>query len=174
MTKEEKQKYFESKLVVGTKIKISKEYVENGKYHFKENEIITLVEGTFEFDNGLCTENQKCPAIWNPKLKEFDSIYHLFGNNFDDWYNCEILNNLNWSEPKPPIDGVSFYDHITCDTPLGLIKIEWKSWKNNDSYSLLINDKWIGAEYELEDAKDLALKILIDTRNDLNKLLGIN
>lgn len=98
MTKEEKQKYFESKLVVGTKIKISKEYVENGKYHFKENDIITLIEGEFEIENGLYTEIQKCPAIWNPELKEYDSIYHLFGNNFDNWFDCEILNNLPCSK----------------------------------------------------------------------------
>ena len=174
MTKEEKQKYFESKLVVGTKIRIGKKFSEGvlGRNFLKENDIITLVEGEFEVENGLYTENQKCPAIWNPELKEYDSIYHLFGNNFDGWFDCEILNNINWSEPKPPVEGVSYYDHVVCDTPLGLMKIVWKSWKTNSSYDLFINDKWIGAEYEIENAKDLALKFLIDTRNDLNKLLG--
>ena len=174
MTKEEKQKYFESKLVVGTKIRIGKKFSEGvlGRNFLKENDIITLVEGEFEVENGLYTEIQKCPAIWDPELKEYDSIYHLFDNNFDNWLDCEIINNLPWSEISCPIDGVSYYDHITCNTSLGLLKIEWKSWKTNSSYDLFINDKWIGAEYEIENAKDLALKFLIDTRNDLNKLLG--
>ena len=66
MTKEEKQKYFESKLVVGTKIKIGKKFSGGvlGRNFLKENDIITLVEGEFEVENGLCTEIQKCPAIW--------------------------------------------------------------------------------------------------------------
>ena len=100
MTNEEKQKYFESKLVVGTKIKIGKKYLEeiSERNFLKENDIITLVEGEFEIENGLYTEIQKCPAIWNPELKEYDSIYHLFGNNFDNWFDCEILNNLPCSK----------------------------------------------------------------------------
>ena len=93
-----------------------------GKNFLKENDIITLVEGEFEVENGLYTEIQKCPAIWNPELKEYDSIYHLFDNNFDNWLDCEIINNLPWSEISCPIDGVSYYDHITCNTSLGLLK----------------------------------------------------
>ena len=39
---------------------------------------------------------------------------------------------LKWSDPAPPKKGVSFYDHVIADTPLGPILLEWKSWKDHD------------------------------------------
>lgn len=42
---------------------------------------------------------------------------------------------LEWSEPKPPTKDVCSYDHIIAATPLGEIRIEWKSWKSYDSPS---------------------------------------
>ena len=44
---------------------------------------------------------------------------------------------LNWTEPAKPKEGVSSYDHVMCDTPLGKAMIEWKSWK--DSPTMRIN-----------------------------------
>lgn len=40
---------------------------------------------------------------------------------------------LEWSDPKPPTKGISHYDHVTAETPLGQIMLEWKSWKEHDS-----------------------------------------
>lgn len=40
---------------------------------------------------------------------------------------------LVWSEPSAPT-GYCFYDHCVADTPVGPIRIEWKSWKKYDSY----------------------------------------
>ena len=80
---------FEEKLIVGAKIKIGKQYAQN--YGFKAGEVITLVDGSFEYDNGLYTENQSAPAIWNEGEKEFDSIYHLFGNHFETFLDCEVI-----------------------------------------------------------------------------------
>lgn len=79
----------EDKLIVGTKIKIGKACAE--KSGFKEGEVIELVDGEFEYDNGLYTENQHCPAIWAETRKEFDSIYHLFGNDLEDFLDSEII-----------------------------------------------------------------------------------
>lgn len=85
MTTEE----LEEKLVVGAKIKIGKMYA---KEHFcTEGEILELVEGFFEHDNGLYTENQSAPAIWDESQKCFESIYHLFGNELEDFADCEVL-----------------------------------------------------------------------------------
>ena len=40
---------------------------------------------------------------------------------------------LTWIEPKKPDGGKeSFYDHVTAETPLGPIHLEWKSWKDHD------------------------------------------
>lgn len=40
---------------------------------------------------------------------------------------------LQWSTPRPPTKGVSHYDHVVAETPLGPIMLEWKSWKETDS-----------------------------------------
>lgn len=61
----------EEKLVVGAKIKIGEKYAVNSG--FVAGEIIELVEGHFEYDNGLYTEDQTVPSIWDKKSKDFDS-----------------------------------------------------------------------------------------------------
>lgn len=76
----------EEELVVGVKIKLGKNYAE--KYGFVPEEVIELIEGYFEHDNGLYTETQTSPAIWDGE--EFHSIYHLFGNKLEYWMDCEI------------------------------------------------------------------------------------
>lgn len=85
-TKEE----LEEKLIVGTKIQIGKKYSE--QYGFKEGEIIELMEGYFERDNGLFTVEETAPSVWCKKQKDFDSIYHLFGNDLENFLDCKILN----------------------------------------------------------------------------------
>jgi len=77
------------KLIVGTKIKIGKKYADD--FGFDEGQVIELVEGYFEYENGLYTETQSCPAIWDESQKDFDSIFHLFGNDLEYWYDCEIV-----------------------------------------------------------------------------------
>lgn len=79
----------EEKLVVGAKIKIGKLYAE--EFGFDEGQIIELVQGYFEHDNGLYTETQMAPAIWVEDQKEYDSIYHLFGNNLENFLDCEVI-----------------------------------------------------------------------------------
>lgn len=76
-------------LIIGAHVKIGDEYAKT--YRFKSGEIITLIEGFFEYDNGLYCETQISPAIFDYDEKEFDSIYHLFGNNFENILDCEIL-----------------------------------------------------------------------------------
>lgn len=64
---------------------------------------------------------------------------------------------MQWTEPSKPLDGVSYYDHVILKTPIGDIIIEWKSWKEMDSYCITLNgDKWIGSEYDLDSAKNKA------------------
>jgi len=41
---------------------------------------------------------------------------------------------MKWSDHREG-DGVhSYYDHVETTTPFGVIRIEWKSWKEYDSY----------------------------------------
>ena len=89
LTVEERKYELEKILVVGAKIKIGKEYAEENSC--VEGEIFELVEGHFEYDNGLYTEDQTAPSIWEEISKEFNSIYHLFGNNLENFMDCELL-----------------------------------------------------------------------------------
>lgn len=77
----------ESKLIIGARIKIGKEYSET--FSFDEGQILELIEGHFEYDNGLYISDQTAPAIWDDG--DFQSIYHLFGNFLGDFLDCEVL-----------------------------------------------------------------------------------
>jgi len=78
----------EEKLIIGAKIKIGKEYAEYTQ-NFKEAEIIELIEGSFDEDNGLYCYTSYAPAVFVEH--DFESIYHLFGNNLEDFKDCEII-----------------------------------------------------------------------------------
>jgi hypothetical protein len=86
-----KNKDLEKKLVVGARIRIGEKYRKSSAGLFKTNQIIELVEGIFEYDNGLYTTYQTCPAWWDEKAKEFESIYHLFENDLSDFMDCEVV-----------------------------------------------------------------------------------
>ena len=49
-----------------------------------------MVEGHFEYDNGLYTEYQTAPSWWDAE-EDFESIYHLFGNKLEDFMDCEVV-----------------------------------------------------------------------------------
>lgn len=86
------KKAYKERLKVGTQIRIGEKYAKESYGQFKAGEVITLVEGHFEYDNGLYCEDQICPAIWNKEEKDFDSIFHLFGNDLERFLDCEIIN----------------------------------------------------------------------------------
>lgn len=90
--RERRMRDLEQKLKVGTKIKIGPEYAKATNNVFTAGEVITLIEGWFENDNGLYTEGVTCPSI--PSVTEgddFDSIYHLFENDLSLFLDCEII-----------------------------------------------------------------------------------
>lgn len=84
-----KIEWFEDNLIVGAKVRIGKKYAEQN--NCIEGEILELIEGHFEHDNGLYTEDQTAPSIWVEKQKDFESIYHLFGNEFENFLDCEVV-----------------------------------------------------------------------------------
>lgn len=93
-TKEYLKKNIEPLLVVGAQIKIGRCYAKEVG-GFKPGEVITLIEGYFERDNGLYTVTETAPSIWDEWSRDFDSIYHLFGNDLENWYDCEIIKSNN-------------------------------------------------------------------------------
>jgi len=80
----------EENLQIGTKIRIGEKYAKT--YGFEPNEIIELIEGHFDEYNGLYCYASTAPAIYNEHQKEYDSIFHLFGNDIENFMDCEILN----------------------------------------------------------------------------------
>ena len=76
-------------LKIGDKIKIGKKY--SKKSYLKPGQIITLIKGFFDYYNGLYDETQVAPSIWNKYDEDYDSIYHLFGNDLEDFQDCQIV-----------------------------------------------------------------------------------
>ncbi len=75
----------------GDKIKFGKKWCEEmGEEHLL-GKTIMLTPQIFEYDNGLYSEEQECPGIYNKEAQESDSIYHLFGNNLESFYDCELI-----------------------------------------------------------------------------------
>lgn len=74
---------------------------------------------------------------------------------------------MNWSVHKRPDGNVSYYDHVLLESPLGTFKIEWKSWKESDNYSVILNDQYLGVGVDLSEAKKLVKNHLIDVSQKL-------
>lgn len=79
----------EKQLVVGAKVRIGKEYAASSG--FTEGEVITLVNGSFEHENGLFTETVSSPAWWDESQRDFESIYHLWENDLSGFADCVVL-----------------------------------------------------------------------------------
>ena len=79
---------------------------------------------------------------------------------------------MNWTEPQKPKEGVSYYDHVILETPIGRGIIEWKSWKESDSYSITIGNDYVGEGCDLVEAKELAKTYLKSKYNELGQLLS--
>lgn len=77
---------------------------------------------------------------------------------------------MNWTPESSPNEN-SNYDHIICETPLGRMIIEWKSWKVRPSYHIMLEGIWIGAEYSLDEAKQRARNYLIEKLEELKRFL---
>ena len=78
---------------------------------------------------------------------------------------------MKWTEPTPPTEGISNYDHCICDTPLGIFKIEWKSWKKYDTYDISTEHEWFDFGNDLEEAKQKVLDYLTDKNKELTEYL---
>ena len=78
---------------------------------------------------------------------------------------------MKWTEPKPPTPNQSYYDHVTAETPLGKVRIEWKSWKEKPSYDVEINNEWILCVYSLKEAKEETIKYIKNKYDELKKFL---
>ena len=83
------------KFEVGPDIRIGKEYA--SIWGRKEGDVITLETCYFEEDNGLYCTDVPCLGIMEysyfsgEKIEDPSSIYHLFGNELENFMDCELL-----------------------------------------------------------------------------------
>lgn len=77
---------------IGDKIVFGQEYCQQTGLSHLLNKTIMLTPQYFEEDNGLHTYQVECPGIPpQDDHDEPDSIYHLFGDDLADIYDCEII-----------------------------------------------------------------------------------
>jgi hypothetical protein len=68
---------------------------------------------------------------------------------------------LEWTENRPPRNGVCRYDHCIAETPFGRFLLTWKGWKTDWQYDLGFDETpWDGIEYHswgsIDEAKQWA------------------
>ena len=61
---------------------------------FKENQIIELKEGYFDYDDGLSVDYKKLPSYFD-EAKDCYSIYHIFGNDLEYFLDSKIIPQEN-------------------------------------------------------------------------------
>ena len=84
---------------------------------------------------------------------------------------------MKWSEISEPVEGFkSSYDYVVAQTPLGTMRIEWKSWEEVPSYVIELDkfNVWIEPEYTLEEAKNTAEEYLKNKLEELTEYLNGN
>lgn len=59
------------------------------------------------------------------------------------------------------------YNHVLADSPLGQFSIEWKGWKEHDSYCTYIGGHYLYSAYDLDEAKLIAEKYLMGKAQEL-------
>lgn len=61
---------------------------------------IMMTPQYFEEDNGLYVYTSECAGIYDEEKEEAESIYHLFGNNFEYFMDCELIKGTNENKKK--------------------------------------------------------------------------
>ena len=75
----------------GDSIKFGEQYCKAyGREELMDN-TVKLTPQYFEEDNGLFTYTSECPGIYDEINEEADSIYHLFGNDFENFMDCVLI-----------------------------------------------------------------------------------
>lgn len=101
------------------------------------------------------------PAFVAGLVKDAYDIKHIDHSVLEQEAKFPSVPPLVWSEPAKAVEGGSSYDHVIAQTPFGKIVIEWKSWKEYDTYSFSMPFDFNGepafhSGNTLEEAKEKA------------------
>jgi len=83
------------------------------------------------------------------------------------------MNTMEWSDKLSSKMGIENYNHSICETPMGMIYIEWKSWTLFYSYDVMIEGEYIGTRDSIDDAKQLAIEYLQQRVEELSEFLKV-
>ncbi|WP_144509884.1 hypothetical protein [Bacillus sp. FJAT-22090] len=72
-------------------IRFGEQYCEEHHRSHLAGKTVKLTPQYFEEDNGLYCYEVEEPGICEPNSDEPDSIYHLFGNNFENFMDCSLI-----------------------------------------------------------------------------------
>ena len=67
-----------------------------------------------------------------------------------------LVRPLQWSEEREPCESIR-YNHVVAESALGLISIEWKGWKDYDSFCVHLDGDYIDTAPDLHGAKAIAV-----------------
>lgn len=79
---------------------------------------------------------------------------------------------LQWSEHRKP-DEIIRYDHVLAESPIGLFSIEWKSWKEHDSYAVYLDSEYIADSNDIADAMLIADRRVAEVADNLIDLSSL-
>lgn len=101
------------------------------------------------------------PAFVFGLVKDSYDIIHLDDSQLKQEAKYPRVPALVWTDPKKPVEGGCGYDHVEAETQFGIIRIEWKSWKEHDTFSFSMPFEIDGSPTHhygsnLEEAKALA------------------
>lgn len=75
----------------GDSVKFGMKWCKEHRSKHLIGKVVMMTPPWFECDNGLYCEDQECPGMMEEGSNEPDSIYHLFGNNFENFMDCELI-----------------------------------------------------------------------------------
>jgi len=79
---------------------------------------------------------------------------------------------MNWSKSAyRNYDDKYMTEFIALKTSLGVIRIEWRTWKVKPTYDVLIDDVKLFSAASLEKAKQKLVDYLTETANTIKQLL---
>lgn len=75
----------------GDSVKFGEKWCEAHNSMHLNGKTIMMTPQWFDYDDDLGGGIDVCPGIWEEGSEEADSIYHLFGNDFEDFMDCELI-----------------------------------------------------------------------------------
>lgn len=65
---------------------------------YEAGTVLHLIEGFFDYENGLYTETETAPSVLDEDQKDFSSIYHIFGNDLEHFKDSVVTKSVKQTQ----------------------------------------------------------------------------